>query len=105
MASVGRIVVTYHGKNLSALAIEAKTALIFWRVLSIRNPPVGQMNNGPQRQQQSPDQHGYTPPSRKRPSDPKKKKTNDDVRIKLIIVHWPSKSPIPSAQRNPAIHD
>src|SRR5258708_40375946 len=30
MASVGRIVVTNHGKNLSALAVEAKAALIFW---------------------------------------------------------------------------
>src|SRR5882724_4679822 len=103
MASVGRIVVTNYRKNLSALAVEAKTALIFWRVLCVRNPPVEQMNDGPQGEQEGPNPHGYTPQSRKRPSDPHKKKANNDVGIKLIIVHWPGKLPIPPAQGNPAI--
>jgi len=54
--SLGNLV-TDHGKNLSVLAVEAKTALIIRRVLHVRNPPVEQMNDRPQCQQGSPHAH------------------------------------------------
>src|SRR6267378_3527365 len=70
MAGVGRIVIADHRKNLSALAVEAKTAQIFWCVLRVWNPPVEQMNDSPQRQQGSPNPHRDTTHSCKRPGDP-----------------------------------
>ena len=86
-------------------SVKAIAGIVCDRVLSVWDPPVKQVDDRRNRQQDGSNPHHGQPSAKKCHSEPCEQNTDDNVRIKLIVLRRPVKLPVPAPQRSPAEQD